>query len=418
MRAPGSPLVPLLLGALSGLSNAQERPETEERRHELPDAGAARLQGLPGFLGRAELFGLSAQRSWLEARGVSLAALWTFDLSWALGAPEGEEEDAFRNLLDVDVVVDLERSAGLAGSLVVGYQHIGGHEGGELVGDLQGFSNIDAEHRSQIARFAWELVLRPGLELRLGKMDANQRFDAVESGTRFLASAAGYSPTLLGFPTFPDPSFGAELLLGGTGPLELGLGVFDGSGALGVRTGERGPGTLFGAPSALVTLVELGARVDPEDPVAARVALGGWHHSAELERFDGGTDSGTSGAYGLAETRVWGDAARGLALFVQLGWADPALSTFETHLGAGAVWDAPWPERPADHVGLYLSRVGLSDDPDAPFVESHETAIELLYSIAATPWLRLKPDLQYIRHPGGDGSEDAWVATVRCTLRL
>jgi porin len=43
-----------------------------------------------------------------------------------------------------------------------------------------------------------------------------------------------------------------------------------------------------------------------------------------------------------------------------------------------------------------------------------EVAIELLYTLQFTPWLRLKPDLQYILDPSGDPTiADALVATLR-----
>lgn len=48
------------------------------------------------------------------------------------------------------------------------------------------------------------------------------------------------------------------------------------------------------------------------------------------------------------------------------------------------------------------------------FNESHETALELFYKAQITPWLTLKPDLQYIVNSGGDSSlGDTLVGTLR-----
>jgi hypothetical protein len=49
----------------------------------------------------------------------------------------------------------------------------------------------------------------------------------VEYGFRFIHSAFGHSPTILGMPSYPDPSYGASLFLRpGAGFCEPGPGVY------------------------------------------------------------------------------------------------------------------------------------------------------------------------------------------------
>ena len=46
-----------------------------------------------------------------------------------------------------------------------------------------------------------------------------------------------------------------------------------------------------------------------------------------------------------------------------------------------------------------------------------ELAIEIFYIAFVTPWLRLKPDLQFVHDPSGRaGVDDAWVFTLRSAI--
>ena len=129
----------------------------------------------------------------------------------------------------------------------------------------------------------------------------------------------------------------------------------------------------------------------------------------------------TEGLYALLEQRVWSSArveGRHVDGFVQLGWADADVSPFENHLGLGAQWTNAFTSR-QDRLGLGLTRAGLSGAPGAGFTENAETAVELFYGFELAPWVRAKPDLQYVRNPGGDAAlDDAWIATLRVTFSL
>jgi hypothetical protein len=324
--------------------------------------------------------------------------------------------EALRGLVDLSGRLDLERLADLPGRLHLGLQVIRGDDGQALTGNLQGFSSVDAEEREQVARLYWEREPAgpDGLRVRLGKLDANAVFAVAEAGAPFLSPSAGYSPTILGLPTYPDPAFGATVGRFDQAGSGLRLGVFDGAGALGTRTGSRGPATLPGAPSALFWIGE-GAWTGERN----RLLVGGWWLDAELPRFDGGKRDGTGGLYLVAERRVLGarDASSGaLDLFAQAGNGPAALSPFRRHLAAGALWSGPLAARPDDLFGLYATHVRAGDDPALD--RERELGLELLTSFALTDSLRLEPDVQFVRGTGGAETVDAWVATLRLVLSL
>jgi porin len=67
-------------------------------------------------------------------------------------------------------------------------------------------------------------------------------------------------------------------------------------------------------------------------------------------------------------------------------------------------------------LGFGVNLCDLSDDVNAGTPDD-EVAYELLYKIALTPAVSLKPELQYITNPGGiDPAEDVLVGLLRVEI--
>ncbi|MFI4861425.1 MAG: carbohydrate porin [Phycisphaerales bacterium JB063] len=363
-------------------------------------------------------------RSGMEEVGVSFDASLIVDLSRNLSGGAGRA-GTFRHLFDASLTFDLNTLAGIEGATVfLDFQTQEGQDGSGETGDLQAFSNIDEADVTALYEFWYEQVFADGaFRVKLGKVDANSEFAFVEHGGEFIHSSAGFSPTLFVLPTYPDPALSASLhaLLGEGWSVSAGL--YDGAAQEGVRTGRRGFGSAFGSPADLFLIAEVSRAWGDGDAVAAgevlpgRVAAGVWYHTGAFDRFDGGVASGTGGFYLTADQLLVDlGEGRGVGAFFQYGYADDDVSEVAHHLGAGVQWYGPVVSRPDDVAGVMVSWAGLSGEPGAGFSESDETAVELFYKAQLTPWLSLKPDVQYIVGPGGGGLDDAWVFTLRMEL--
>jgi porin len=358
-------------------------------------------------------------RSWLEERGTTLSVNVIADSSWPLSGGLRQRRTA-RALVDVALEVDLERAAGLSGTtLFAELYSLSGRNASDDVGDVQGFSNIDGDHVTQLAELWLQRSFADGdLRIKLGKLDANSEFAHVHAGQGFLHSSAGYSPTIFTLPTYPDPAVSLNVFAHPGAGWYAGLGVYNAQDG-GTVSGRRGLTSDFDATFLIGQLDRTW-----ECAGGGRLALGVWHHTGDFTRFDGGGESGTEGPYAVLEQRLSrehpndpGDT-QGLTGFLQWGGSDDDLSAFEAHLGAGLVYTGLLPERDAWQTGLYLSHVDLTDAPAAGLGGS-ELAVELFQEIRLGPSLVLKPDLQYIVDPAGsDGIRDAWVATLRLELSL
>jgi porin len=115
------------------------------------------------------------------------------------------------------------------------------------------------------------------------------------------------------------------------------------------------------------------------------------------------------------------EGKRGLTLFGMATTSDPKTETFRFFY-AGALYQGTFAYRDDDFVSLLFARGTFNDrltrfqedrnsvSPGAVGIQTHESVVELDYSIAVAPWLRVQPNLQYVIRPTGTGKiPDAFV---------
>ena len=360
------------------------------------------------------------RKQWAEA-GYTLEAYLTVDSSLHPYGGAHSGSSAMRALLDAVVSIDSARAMGFEnGTLVVGVQAFGGDNGSDEVGVLQNYSNIDAvEDRIQINRLWYQHQWHDGeTRARIGKIDANSLFAGSVNASHFIHSSMGYSPTILGIPTYPDPAFGVTLEHKLTRSLNVSAGIFDGTGHAGVKTGQHGLGSTFDRPGDTFMIAQAGYEWHDGDVPVGRVSVGVWKHTGNFARFDGGVEDGTSGLYSVIEQR-FDVGGRALDTFMQLGTADQDVAAIKNHFGLGVTTADIFFPQYEDAAGFGISWAEVSSAAGAGFSASSETAIELFYGAQLLPGVRIKPDVQYILNPGGDSSvDDAWVLTLRMTVSL
>lgn len=363
----------------------------------------------------------------LDDHGVSFQASLTSDYSLNLRGGRDTAGGAFRDLLNANVTVDTDRLMHWkGGTFFVNFQNQNGQNGNaNLVGSAQGISNIDADGRTEVSELWYEQQLLDGkVRLKVGKVDANSEFAHVNNGAEFLNPSMGFSPTIVGFPTYPDPAMSVNAFVNPTEHLYAGFGLYDGSSAVGEFTGPRGPATFLHSADRLFMIAEVGAKWSLANGRDGRLGVGVWHHTADFERLTGTghSISGSTGPYVTVDQALWRknpadkDDTRGIGAFFQYGYADPRVSLFEHHVGGGLTWTGPFDHRDDDVFGLGVTYVALSGrETGGP--GGNETTVEMFYKARILPWLSLKPDLQYVVHPGGGHDEpDALVATVRAVI--
>ena len=114
------------------------------------------------------------------------------------------------------------------------------------------------------------------------------------------------------------------------------------------------------------------------------------------------------------------DQSRGLSLFANATVHDKKTNAIDNYVQAGVVYKGPFDARAKDDIGFALARVHVNpgyrknarlinqanslynyDNPGFLPVQDTEYSAELYYGIHLADWLTVRPNLQYIRHPGG-----------------
>ena len=128
-----------------------------------------------------------------------------------------------------------------------------------------------------------------------------------------------------------------------------------------------------------------------------------------------------------------GDAARGLHIAANATFHDKATNIVDNYQSLMLVYKGPFDARPKDDIGIGAARIHVNDDvkksaelinasigvtdySDASYspLRSTEYNYELNYGFHVTNWLTVRPNLQYIAHPGGvDKVDNALVAGLK-----
>ena len=361
-------------------------------------------------------------RTSLEAEGIEVGGGYTAD--WA-AAFHGDvpRRDSWCSLTDFNVAFDLETLLGWERTFVYFDAYlIHGRDPSNDIGDAQGLSNIQADDREQLAEFWIETWFGDHWRLKVGKVDFNSEFAFNELGGDFVNSTAAVPPTIVAYPTYPDPAASINVFYHHDEHTYLGLGAYDGAGGDGISTGTKGLGSIIESKDSdsWFLTAEVGTSwTGGAGWGSGRAALGVWRHTADFVEFGGGTSSGTSGGWLTLEQVVWrehpdrADDPQGLGVYCSMGIADESVSPFGNSLAIGVTWTGPFGDRDADVLGLGMFRADLSDDPLAG-TPRDETVFELLYKLQLTPSVSIKPELQYILDPGGvDGVDDVLVGLLR-----
>ena len=153
------------------------------------------------------------------------------------------------------------------------------------------------------------------------------------------------------------------------------------------------------------------------------------------------TRAGKCGVWFTAQqqlTRSADDDSRGLTLFANVTMHDKATNVVDRFHQLGLVYRGPFNSRPLDDAGVAVGRVhvnkdvtrhqrmqnamsGVADytDPLYQPLQKSEYDAELYYGVHVSDWLTVRPNLQYVKHPGGVGQVDAaLVAGVKLQVAL
>lgn len=357
------------------------------------------------------------RRKELHEKGIDLKCILDLDTTWNLdGGRKHTRGGDVEYLLQLSLQVKSEPLFHYCGGTF--YVEFDSHHGLSPTNDVGSFNQVDyieappfdelyaIWYKQAFGQKAWVLV---------GKSDAYENFTKTAHSDPFLN--AGYSeiPTILFFPTYPDPAMSLIGFYAFTKIMSLKVGLFDGSLANGVDTGKRGVfGKFFdNLPSHAFLIGELDFEWSWKTAYKGRLGIGFWVHTAEFITFGGGRKRGASGPYLTFDQVIYKSAKEEIGLFFLYGSANPSVSTIQQYVAGGFTWQGMLKCRPQDILGVAASYAFFSQDGGAGFTDPYEAFYEFFYQWYFRPWGYLEPDYQYVLNPGGRGLPNASVLTLR-----
>ncbi|PYB83442.1 carbohydrate porin [Pseudomonas soli] len=279
---------------------------------------------------------------------------------------------------------------------------------------------------TRLTELSYERNLSPSLNLKLGYMAMGNDLGGLDSGILCNFMNAGFCGHPLnmsggsGWTNYPNAHLGARLKYDLAPDWQLRVAAFNvdpESNGNSSRAWHLGPKHSTGTVLPLELVYKLRGELPGEYKV------GYYYDSSNVKRIGSSEEvAGRGGHYLLVDQAVWNDPAlpgRSLHAFGQYSASSKAASPFTKWYGAGVVLYQPFAGRPRDTVALgygravpnprsrdVLEAAAFNAGQPFPDIDSAEQLIELSYGYQATPWLNLRPDVQYIVEPGAFSGKD------------
>lgn len=331
---------------------------------------------------------------------LSIAARETFDV---FGAPAGVDPGtAILNKIQIAGTLRGER-LGLSGwSLHAQVIRFDGRSLSEHLRDIQTADNIEAVPLTRL----FEAYLakmwgsdKSSLAVRIGLIDLNGQFDAVDPASLMLNSAHGIGPDLSrsgrnGPSIYPVTAAGSTATWVKSQTWTFRVGAFEG-----VAGSPSHPHAFLAErlkPSDGLLLI---AQTDWQVTKSSRLEGGAWTYTAAQEG-PSGRKAHDHGAYVSYEAPL--GALPHLNFWLRAGVANAAAQTIAAYLGGGVVEQGVIPGRGEDRVGFAVAHAIIGQAAVNAFGLRHaETSFELTYQMKLSRRFVIQPDIDYIRHPAG-----------------
>jgi porin len=343
--------------------------------------------------------------------------------------------------LDLKLKMDLEKAVGWnGGSAMINVLGDGSWgPNAQLVGAQMGVTNVEVNSPTTTRLFqAWlqQSLFDDRLAVLAGLYPIDSEFFTVDSAGVFIGPQYGTPADLAltrGPSIFNNSAFGLRAKWNVAKTVYAMGAVLDGIPNDPAR--PRATAIRFAKGDGSFSIGELGWLPEADNDKFkghAKAAIGVWGYSAKVNDQRDTDAAGNplrrhqGGGYLLGErtlARLGGSEERFISGFARYTWTDGDSTAVKNSLNLGLHARGPVASRPDDVVGFAWTRAGMAqkwrDVQTVPGdTKTSETALEITYRYAVTPYFAIQPNYQYIRHPGGASAPNAKLIGVRLDLAL
>jgi len=408
----------------------------------LPAAAQQASDG--GWLSRPTLTGdWGGSRTQLQDDGVTLRAHWTTESAGNVSG--GKYQTArYTQQLDAGADFDLDKLWGVPDAKI--QFTVTDRRGRSLTNDALGnmFSVQElygAGQNFRLAELNWQQdFLDHKVTMQLGWAPMGDDLARLAAFCNFqngiICGHANAMTTNSGAHNYPTAQWGARLKVHATPTFYVQAGVYQNNPNAGNH--DEGWNLSFKSDGVIVP-VEVGWNTRPGNPLPGDLKFGAYYSSAgapdvrtDVDGLSAGLTGaalehhdGRSGGYFIVDKMVYRegpDSNRGLYLGAMGGVGDAATAKFRDFWIVGGHHQGTFPGRDNDVISFMAASARInprltryqrdrdSVSPGTVPIQTTETVLEVDYGAKLTPWLTLRPNLQYVMRPNGTGQiPDAFV---------
>ncbi len=275
----------------------------------------------------------------------------------------------------------------------------------DLIGDLQGLSNIEAGNHTYLQEL-WYKQRLGKFEFTAGLQDLAAEFGNVEYGGLYLNSSFGVKSSIshnIPAPIFPLTNMGFTARWDISDKFSWLGAVYDGT----PTDFEENPYNIkwkFENGDGYLTISEIQQKTTLNG-LDGTYKVGGLFNSREEE----GKDINISSFYGNGNQKLWEQGDKSLGVFAQFGYSPSEACVCDYYIGAGCNYTGLFSKKGKDEIGLAFAREHYKENIDP------ETIFELTYKYQLLDNIYIQPDVQCIINPAGTGEmlDNAFTANIR-----
>ena len=297
-----------------------------------------------------------------------------------------------------------------------------GHSATEdLIGNRMSAQEVYGGEYTRLTELSYQRTLfSPDLSTKLGYMVMGTDFGGMPILANFVSAGFCAHPLTMssgsGWGNYPTAHWGGELRYDVNPSLTLQTALFQVNPGYNARVSKA-----FAMPSNGTTgaILPLEAIINNRAFLNGQYKVGWYYDTSDYAKIGStGKSSSRTGAYLLVDQEIWRDEqdpASVLRLFGQAATSNAATSPMRRWYSLGLVKQKPFASRPQDSISFGYGRAVISPrtrgvqeaaaayPEDAAVItglDSGEQVLELNYGAKVTPWLLLRPDVQYYIEPG------------------
>ncbi|MBU6383197.1 MAG: carbohydrate porin [Verrucomicrobia bacterium] len=367
------------------------------------------------------LFGSDATKERLAQNGITILSAYTTDM---IGNPIGGKARGFAYAGSYGVSIDIKLTqAGLKGFEI--FSSAVWRTGTSLSQrKIDNQFPVQQVFGSQTVKlnelYLMQTLLNGNLVFKLGRLDEGNDFLTSPLYWQFVNNGFDGNPISIffnvPFVAYPNATWGAFLMFKPVRRLSAKFGAYNANSNI-QKNKYHGVNFTFKSTNGVIWITEWCVLVnqEPEDHgMPGNYKAGYFYLTGDEPKFTGGKQHGDPCYYLLFDQMIYRREAMTLTPFISLVFAPPNRNLFPIFFNCGLVWKGPLPKRPNDSINLgyiygkYSWDQAQVQSQSGIEPQNYETIFELNYWIQFNRWFYIAPDLQYVLHPKGRDTPNAF----------